>query len=120
MVVLVGQLEVAEHDRDLGGGDDGECEDGQEEAEDGVGLVEEDGGEHEVHLQENGAEGNAAAHEAGHDRVEVPGPRRDLALDVVGAHGHVVLGDLVADEGAEVDERERDEEPEEGESDERG
>ena len=120
VVVLVGELEVAEHDGDLCGGDDGEGEDRQQEAEHGVGLVEQHRGEHEVHLEEDGSEGHAAADDARERGVEVPRTAGNLALNVVGANGHVVLGELVADEGAEVDERERDAEPEEHESDDGG
>ena len=120
MVVLISQLEVAEHDRDLCSSDHSECNNRKKEAKDGVCLVQEDRRQHEVHFEENGSKRNATSNKARNDGVKVPRAGWNLALDVVGAHGHVVLGDLVADEGAEVDERKRHEEPEENEPEQRG
>ena len=111
-VVFAGQLEVAQHDGDLPGGDEHQHEDGQQEAEDGVHLVGEEGGHEEVDLEEAGSEGDAAAHQAGQPGPQGPRLGRDLPLDVVGADGHVVLGETVPEEGPEVDQRKRDAEPE--------
>lgn len=111
-IVFAGQLEVAQHDRDLRRGDEHQHEDGEQEAEDHVHLVRHERGHEEVDLEEDGSEGDAAAHEAGEPRTQVPRLGGDLSLDVVGSDGHVVFGEVVAELGTEVDERERDAEPE--------
>lgn len=111
-VILAGQLEIAEHDRDLRRRDQHQHEDGQQEPEHHVHLVRHDGGHEEVDLEEDGSEGDAAAHEAGEAGTQIPRLGGDLPLDVVGADGHVVLGESVAEKRAEVDERKRHAEPE--------
>ena len=68
-------------------------------------------GHHEVNLEEDGAEGNAAPHEAGEHGMEIPGLRRNLTLDVVGSHRHVVLGKLVGYEAAQEGQGNGDGEP---------
>ena len=111
-VIFAGQLEVAEHDRDLRRRDQHQHEDGEQEPEHHVHLVGHDGGHEEIDLEEDGSEGDAAAHEAGEPGTQIPRLRGDLSLDVVGADGHVILGETVAEKRAEVDERKGHAEPE--------
>ena len=74
--------------------------------------MEQHGGHHEIDLEEDGAEGDAASHEAGKRGMKVPRLGRNLPLDVVGSHRHVVLGELVGHEATQEGQRNGDGEPE--------
>ena len=106
------ESEVADDDSDFRRRNDHQEEDDEEEAEDRVDLMEQHGGHHEIDLEEDGAEGDAASHEAGKRGMKVPRLGRNLPLDVVGSHRHVVLGELVGHEATQEGQRNGDGEPE--------
>lgn len=113
MVILTAKLEVAQHDRDLRAGDDEDEEHDEEEAEDVVELVQPDGGQDEEQLDEDRAERQDAPDQNGEHRAHVPGLLRDLARDLVRAHGVLGGGLLEAEVAPDEDERDRDAEPQE-------
>ena len=110
-VVLVAQLEIRQHDGHLGACDDEDEQHEREEAEDVVEALQPDGGHDEEELDEDGAEGEDAAHQHVERAAHVPRLLGDLPRDLVGAARVLVQLGLEAEEGAEEDEGDGDAEP---------
>jgi len=72
VVVLAAELEVAEHDGDLGAGDEQDDKHQAQEAEEVVELVQPHGGEDEEKLDEDRSEGQDAPYQDAEHRVHVP------------------------------------------------
>jgi hypothetical protein len=71
-VYLTAQLEVAEHDGDLGARDDEDGKHEREETEDVIELMQPHGSENEEQLDEYRTKGKNPADEDGEDLVHVP------------------------------------------------
>ena len=78
-VVFAAQLEIAEHDGDLGTGDEQDDEHQAQEAEEVVELVQPHGGEDEEQLDEDGAKRQDASDQNAEQRVHVPGHRKTVS-----------------------------------------
>mmetsp|Transcript_25720 Transcript_25720/g.41104 ORF Transcript_25720/g.41104 Transcript_25720/m.41104 type:complete len:244 (-) Transcript_25720:1218-1949(-) len=114
VVVLGVEEEVRAHDGNAQRDDDKNQKDEEEKAVHVVHLVVPDGGEDEVCLDEDGAEGQQAAHDGDHDGTKVPlplGNRAGNGLDPARVIRNPVP--VPADDSAEQHERERDKRPHE-------
>jgi hypothetical protein len=108
-VVLAGQLEVQQRDRDERGHHHQQDERDEQDAEEGVDLVAPNRREDVVQLDVDRREGQEASHEQLGERVPVPrGDLGNLAGYLVGAAGGLELlgGDVAAHDGAQNGERE--------------
>eukprot|EP01136_Pigoraptor_vietnamica_P040473 Opistho-1_new@12426 len=120
VVVLVAEVEVDEDDRVLRARDDENDEHEEEEPKQVVKLVLPKRRKDEEQLNEDGAKRKDAGKQHARDRRHVPRLVRDLARNLVGAHGLLVRRLAVPKVRSEEDEGQRDAEPHEEKHNHRG